>query len=230
MDERIVKINDNTWRIEDGFVRCFLLCGTEKALLIDSAASGFDVKALAQSITDLPLMLLNTHADGDHMAGNGSFDCFYMHPADYEKCNVAEKFPDAKLLPLSDGDILDLGNRPLEIIAIPGHTYGSVAILDRNARFLISGDSVQNGHIYMFGAHRDKASFASSMEKLMALSNHFDTVFPSHGDAELPAKQVEIVLSAWKSVLSGDVTPQPQELHGKTIQCYDAEGCGFYCG
>ena len=30
----IIKINDSTWRIEDGHVRFFLFCGTSKAALI----------------------------------------------------------------------------------------------------------------------------------------------------------------------------------------------------
>ncbi len=29
----IIRINDSTWRIEDGHVRCFLFCGTSKAAL-----------------------------------------------------------------------------------------------------------------------------------------------------------------------------------------------------
>lgn len=31
-----IRINENTWRIEDGSVRFYLFCGTEKAALIDS--------------------------------------------------------------------------------------------------------------------------------------------------------------------------------------------------
>ena len=33
---KIIQMNPNTWRIEDGGVRFFLLTGREKALLIDS--------------------------------------------------------------------------------------------------------------------------------------------------------------------------------------------------
>ena len=36
MSYEVIRINDNTWRIEDSGVRFFLLSGTEKALLIDS--------------------------------------------------------------------------------------------------------------------------------------------------------------------------------------------------
>ena len=36
MNCEIIPMNENTWRIEDGGVRFFLLAGEEKALLIDS--------------------------------------------------------------------------------------------------------------------------------------------------------------------------------------------------
>ena len=103
----IEKINGNTWRIEDGFVRCFLLEGSEKAVLIDTGATCADARALAESVTDKPVVLVNTHGDGDHVAGNAAFDSFYMHEADYINCNVAARCPDSRLIPLNDGDIID---------------------------------------------------------------------------------------------------------------------------
>jgi hydroxyacylglutathione hydrolase len=45
------------------------------------------------------------------------------------------------ILPVEDNDIIDLGNRPIKIISIPGHTPGSIAVLDINNRVLIGGDS-----------------------------------------------------------------------------------------
>lgn len=79
----IIQINDTTWRIEDNGVRFFLLAGTEKALLIDSGMNTPHAKQIAESITKLPIMLLNTHADPDHTSGNASFDNFYM-PEKYQ--------------------------------------------------------------------------------------------------------------------------------------------------
>lgn len=65
----IIQINDTAWRIEDNGVRFFLLTGTEKALLIDSGMNTPNAKQIAESITKLPIMLLNTHADPDHISG-----------------------------------------------------------------------------------------------------------------------------------------------------------------
>lgn len=44
----IIKMNENTWRIEDGGVRCFLLEGKDKALLIDSGMTLPDARTLAE--------------------------------------------------------------------------------------------------------------------------------------------------------------------------------------
>ena len=76
----VIKINDNTWRIEDTGVRFYLLCGTERAALIDTGMNTPDARLIAEGLTSLPLILINTHADPDHISGNASFDSFYMSP------------------------------------------------------------------------------------------------------------------------------------------------------
>ena len=78
----VVQIDDDTWRIEDGMVRFFLLRGTDKALLIDTGMTIRHAREIASALTGLPVLLLNTHADGDHTGGNDQFESFYMHPAD----------------------------------------------------------------------------------------------------------------------------------------------------
>ena len=147
-------INEMTWRIEDGGVRFFLLAGNEKALLIDSGMNLRNAREIAESLTDLPVELLNTHADMDHIAGNGAFETFWMHPDEEPVYRRGGR--GGVIRPLRDGDVLDLGGRELRIIHLPGHTPGSIAVLDVNNRVLISGDPIQaHGRIYMFGAHRD---------------------------------------------------------------------------
>ncbi len=82
MDYEIIQINSQTWRIEDHGVRFFLLTGTQEALLIDSGMQVKNAKEIAQSLTDLPVKLLNTHADRDHVGSNDEFDTFYMSLAE----------------------------------------------------------------------------------------------------------------------------------------------------
>ena len=77
MNCEIIQIHENTWRIEDGGVRLFLLAGTEKALLIDSGMNLNNARDIAAGLINLPLSLLNTHADRDHIGSNEQFDSFY---------------------------------------------------------------------------------------------------------------------------------------------------------
>ena len=129
MGYEVIKINDSTWRIEDAGVRFFLLTGTEKALLIDSGMQVNNAKDIAADITDLPVSLLNTHADRDHIGSNEQFESFYMHPAEEPVYRRSGK--PGKIIPVVEGDSIDLGNRELKIIELPGHTPGSIAVLDK---------------------------------------------------------------------------------------------------
>ena len=47
-----------------------------------------DAKHTAQELTDLPLILINTHADPDHISGNGAFGEFYMSPNEEENLHA----------------------------------------------------------------------------------------------------------------------------------------------
>ena len=114
MNCEIIQMRENTWRIEDGGVRFFLLAGTERALLIDSGMNVDDVRGIAAGLTDLPLSLLNTHADRDHIGSNEQFEAFYMHPAEEPVYRRSGK--PGTILPVADGDVLDLGGRALRIM------------------------------------------------------------------------------------------------------------------
>ena len=74
------KIDSTTYSIEDGFVRCFLIIGEQKALLVDSGVSGESALSIAKALTDKPVELICTHADRDHIAGNGEFCPVLIEP------------------------------------------------------------------------------------------------------------------------------------------------------
>lgn len=149
----IIRMSENSWRIEDGEVRFFLLAGNKKALLIDSGMNIHNAKEIAQQLVSLPVELLNTHGDMDHIGSNGEFDNFYMNPAEASNYYRTQGKTGC-FIPVEDGKVLDLGNRKLEIIHIPGHTPGSIAVLDIDNRILYSGDTVQDDVIFMFGVQR----------------------------------------------------------------------------
>jgi len=225
----IIRMNENTWRIENDFVRFFLLVGKKLAVLIDSGYNCENAKQMAEEITDLPIVLLNTHGDGDHVSGTGAFSEIHIHEADYKNGKLAERFPNTKCVGIQDGDRISLGDRTLEIITIPGHTYGSVAILDVENRTLYAGDSVQDGHIFMFGQHRSPDEYEKSMLKLIEKKDTYDIIVASHGKVTLPSDYVEKVLATWREVQAGHINYVMTDLHGMTVKSYDGESCGFFC-
>ena len=44
MQAEVIRMNENSWRIEDNGVRFFLLAGTERALLIDTGMNAHDIR------------------------------------------------------------------------------------------------------------------------------------------------------------------------------------------
>lgn len=224
----IIQIDSKTWRFEDGFVRFFLLEGNERAVLIDSGVNCPNAADLVRSLTDKPVILLNTHGDGDHTSGTLGFTEIYIHPLDYRYCDVKDRYPGVLPIEIADGDIIELGNRPLRIIHIPGHTKGSVAILDINNRILFAGDSVQKGHIYMFGSKREPEKFASSLDKLIMLKDEYDFVYASHDEFLLPNDYVEKVYLSWNKVSHGEEKYEMIELMGNKVKSFTTDTCGFY--
>ncbi len=222
----IFETSPHTWRIEDGMVRLFVLEGKDKALMIDSGMNVPDAKEYAEGLTDKPLSLLNTHADPDHISGNKAFDEIYMNPAEEE--NYRAHSGTGKILPINDGDIIDLGDRPLEIIEIPGHTPGSVAILDINNRVLYSGDSVQDSNIFMFGKFRDIDRYIESMKKLRNYEERFDEIYPSHGTLPVQKELIQKLIDGAAEIVNGTAKGQEAEMFGNKFLHYKFPYAGFF--
>ena len=219
----VIRINDNTWRIEDGFVRFYLFTGSTSAMLIDSGATTENARQIAEELTDLPLMLINTHADRDHTAGNTAFEEVYMSPNEAD--NYGGK---TRIIPVKEGDIIDLGGRPLQIIDIPGHTNGSIAILDINNRILVSGDSVQNGDIYMFGEKRNIDSYISSMKHLMEYEGKFDVVYPMHGSFPEYPDLIPKLIEGAEEIKAGKVEGTHIDMFGHDVILCKFPYAGFF--
>ena len=228
MNYQIIQINKNSWRIEDGGVRFFLLTGTERALLIDSGMMVNNAKDIAQELTDLPVSLLNTHADRDHIGSNEQFETFYMHPAEEKLYRSSGK--SGSFIPVKEGDIIDLGQRELKIIEIPGHTPGSIGVLDVAGRVLISGDPVQrHGMIFMFGPHRNMDDYIRSLDQLDQRKSEFDELWPSHADFPVSIDTIRMLHDGALEILAGKVAGKPEEFHGNKMTAYDLGFCKILC-
>ncbi len=66
---------------------CYLIVGSEKAMLIDTGYGYGDLNAAVRSVTEKPLIIVNTHGHCDHTGANAQFDVpCYIHKKDMEFC------------------------------------------------------------------------------------------------------------------------------------------------
>ena len=223
----IMKIDENTYCVEDDKVRYFILIGTEQAIMIDTGMNNANAIDAAKKVTDKPIVLLNTHADRDHIAGNGAFSEMYMSPNEVK--NYRENGGKGIVIPVSDKGIIDIGDRPLEIIELPGHTPGSIAVLDVNNRALYSGDSVQNGIIFMFGKNRNMEQYIESLKKLRTYEGRFDRIYPCHGDFPVYPELTQKLIDGAETILKGEAEGKEMELFGNKVMMYKFDYAGFFC-
>ena len=224
----VISINDRTWRIEDGMVRFFLLCGDEKAALVDTGMNVPEARSIAEGLTELPLILINTHADRDHISGNGAFDEILMSPAEEE--NYREGGGNGTIVPVRNGDVIDLGGRPLRIIDLPGHTPGSIAILDEKYRVLISGDSIQDGNIFMFGKFRNIETYIESLKNLANWDGAYDEIYPMHGTFPVKPDLTAKLIEGAEQIVSGEAKGEAVDMWGTQVCLYKFPYAGFLCG
>ena len=223
----VIRINEETCRIEDEGVRFFLLTGKKKALMIDSGMNTRYARAICEELTDLPIELINTHGDRDHICGNGSFDKVYMSEA--EKQNYIEAGGRTKIVSVKEGDEFDLGERKLKIIDNPGHTPGSIAILDEKYRVLIGGDAIQDGTIYMFGKYRDIKRYVGSLRHIKDFIREFDEIYPSHGSFPVYPEIIDKLILGATQIINRTVNGNIVEIHGHRVMKYEFPYAGFYC-
>ncbi|MEU8390772.1 MBL fold metallo-hydrolase [Micromonospora sp. NPDC048842] len=82
---------------------------------------------------------------------------------------------------LDDGDRVDLGGRVLTVLHLPGHTPGSIALMEEHTGTLYSGDIVYEGALIDDLPNSDVAAYRRSMQVLVDLD--VSVVHPGHGDS-----------------------------------------------
>lgn len=154
----------------------YLLFGADRALLFDTGSrDGNIVPTLKHVIHDwltrdrrdsIPLVVTHSHAHSDRVAGDA--DVQAMNDAAIPVTFIAAKPSDeAAFFHIAEGDdargLIDLGDRPIDVIPIPGHDEASIALYDRRTGIVLTGDSLYPGRLYI----HDLAEFQRSTERLI---------------------------------------------------------------
>ena len=181
-----------------------LVVGSQRALLVDTGAGpdqATRLLAAVRQITDLPLVVANTHDHWDHFFGNPTFaeagvTGFYGSPAfvrdspgsawlqHAEASEHAFDLPGPEELampvdPLEDGDVLELGDgEVVEALVATGHTDTDLVL--RSGPLLLVGDLVEEGAPPQVGLDASPVAWVRTLERLLEVPG-ITHVVPGHG-------------------------------------------------
>jgi glyoxylase-like metal-dependent hydrolase (beta-lactamase superfamily II) len=211
----------------------YLAIGTKKAVVIDTGTGLGDLKALVGELTDLPVSVINTHTHWDHVGANSQFgEIFcYNHPECIGKLTIGvsnkrlrpsitgdsiwkplpkhidtntwEIPPVHPTFVFEDGHVFDLGGRTLEVIYTPGHSPGSVCLLDKKNRILFTGDTFFPGPLYAHPEDVNIEDYIASIQKMEAHLAEYDLVCSGHNDPCVKSEVIERVSKAFADIMSG---------------------------
>ena len=207
MAYNVIPIMDGVWTIEDGTVRMYLVDGGAGALLIDTGFGSGDLRELVSTLVKGEITVINTHCHGDHTTGNAQFPgaVFYMGEADAEAIRPA--CPEgAEIRVVHEGDVVSAGTARVTVLEIPGHTPGSIALLDEQHRILFSADSVaKHFPVYMQFPGQDVEKYLAALRKMKSLQDKYDRICPCHGELEVEFEYMDKMIRCCEGILDGSL-------------------------
>ena len=196
----------------------YVIEGSTTALALDTGAT--TTATLRDTIRGLigtkPLIVAHTHAHGDHTASDSRFSGQPNTTLVATTVSAVQSAFSIATWPTSAGTI-DLGNRVLDVLAIPGHEATHIALYDRRTGLLLTGDTLYPGLLfindwatYRTSVHR-LAQFAASHEISHVLGAHIEMtstptqVYP-YGTTYQPAEHVLELSAAHVAELDAALT------------------------
>ena len=226
----VEKIDNDTHAISEykhwEETHCYLVCGTEKAVLIDTGLGVANIKTVVEGLTSLPVTVITTHVHWDHIGGHRYFDHIAVHETEKDWLSVQFPIPlpvvkknlmrDPCDFPpdfyvneyqlyhgepqqvLHDGDSIDLGNRSITVIHTPGHSPGHCCFYEPQRKYLYSGDLIYSGCLDAFYPTTDPELFFLSVRKIRALD--VNRVLPAHHQLNIPVNIIGEIEAAFSEL------------------------------
>ncbi|MBA1290398.1 MBL fold metallo-hydrolase [Pseudomonas japonica] len=173
--------------------------GRDRDVLVDTGSGVVSLREQLPWLTERPLLAVASHTHFDHIAGHHEFPERLVHPAEahilanptndatlasgFIGDEMFEAHPDCPLCYaeyrvraapatrlIEDGDVVDLGNRVLQVIHTPGHSPGGISLFEASTGTLFSGDIIYDGPLIEDAYHSNLDAYRQSLERLAALS------------------------------------------------------------
>lgn len=239
----VKEIMKGVWRIEEfNLGTMYAVKGSERGLVIDTGTGVGDFKGLVEKLLGVPYDVVLTHGHTDHVGGSHQFAKIHIHPGDtamlsgisiesrkhyvkiiqetypesrdlYSADNIIAENVNPEIVYIGENHVFDLGDKKLQVFCCPGHTEGSICILDREDRILFSGDNLQ--HLCLMMAGQDRMGIVrrwmNGVSKVYSLRSEYDTICGGH--EELTADIISDLMSCGKGILDGSIIPGKKKIH-----------------
>jgi len=205
---KTTKIYPWLYAIKDpGDVYIYLVLGDDAAVIYDTGYGIANIMPVIRGITSLPVICVLGHGHIDHANGAYQFGEAWIYEEDLELClrhtgkkakaraladmkekgvNLPQDFDEdtyitsgaGSLKKMDIGQIFEIGGKSLEVVKMEGHTQGSIGLLVKQERVLLTSDA-SNPHLWLFLEESTPIStYVAMLERNIKLE--FDTFFVGH--------------------------------------------------
>jgi glyoxylase-like metal-dependent hydrolase (beta-lactamase superfamily II) len=95
-------------------------------------------------------------------------------------------------------------NRILEVLHVPGHTLDSMALLDAEHGLLFTGDTFNDGGLWLQVLETNLHDFQASITRLTKIEGRLRYLFGGHTSARVEAGRLRPIGTAIAEILSGE--------------------------
>lgn len=215
---QVEPIDSLTYLIHEGNYReknnQYLLLGKERALLVDSGSGKRGILSVVRKLTDLPVTLFGTHAHYDHIGNHHEFEQIAMADLPINRNQMEGDWfvprwsmrltPKRHRFKISEwwraGETIDLGDRPLKWVHLPGHSEDSVGLIDQRHGLMVVGDLLYQGPLL---AYWPTASLPDYLQSAIWLYEHYDgeKILGGHFKEPVEPETLKSLMEACEKVL-----------------------------
>ena len=123
---------------------------------------------------------------------------------------------------ISEGDVIDLGGKVLEVYEMPGHTKGSIVLVDRADKICFSGDSIIENLWLFLEESEDPKTYLDSLKKIRDVLTKagIEKIYNGHFSYEpISINELDDMAHAMEEIVAGKIEGNEIENHaGKGIE------------
>lgn len=225
---KVENVTDRIYRISMPYVCCYLIVGETKAILLDTGWGYGDLKSVVESITDLPVTLVLSHAHPDHIGGDVQFGEAYLNERDFNmlesqsnlelRRRLMQKYAPGEFeediglwqeprtepyIPLDENITFNLGGLTILPFSVPGHSPGNMVFIIPEERIAIFGDAISHPTLIVFDNSPSIQEHYDALVKMKDYDHLYDRVLVNHETFELDKIVLDNNIELAKAILDG---------------------------